>query len=257
MLVASDSFAAAVGRWMVSIVGFDEAVVGQSVLLAGVEKIRESCEEVGLILQQVDDLHGGAGLVVVKELAGVAGAKQASVDGLEGLALVEEVHAHLAEGRTVVGEGTVAYRGTRDGGEPAIENGILRGERAEDGQFVRREVVENLLRVGHVLLLIEVAGDEALHGGSQRRPVLGAVEDLQVDGGKMMVGIGVKLALVRGKWLDRDVCAGRVGIGLRAGKAVDVGICGFERPEHVIEGAVLHHQDDDVLETLNSRQSSV
>jgi hypothetical protein len=131
MLVAGDGLAAAVGCRMVGIVGFDEAVVGESVLAASGQKVRKGAKDGRLILQQVDDLHGGAGLVVVKELAGVAGAKQASVDGLEGLALVEEVHAHLAEGRTVVGEGTVAYRGTRDGGEPAIENGILRGERAE------------------------------------------------------------------------------------------------------------------------------
>src|ERR1700761_4182638 len=129
MLVARDRLAAAVGCGMVGVVRFDEAVVRKGVLAAGGEEVGKGAKDSRLVLQQVDDFHGGAGLVVVKQLAGVASAQQACVDGLKGLALVKEIHADLAEGRTVVGESTVAYRGSWDGGKPAIEDGILRGKR--------------------------------------------------------------------------------------------------------------------------------
>src|SRR5258707_13182309 len=98
MLVAGDGLAAAVGCGVVGIVGFDEAVVGERVLTAGSEEVGKRAKDSRLVLQEVDYLHGGAGLVIVKELAGVARAQQACVDGLEGLAFVEEVHADLAEG---------------------------------------------------------------------------------------------------------------------------------------------------------------
>ena len=61
---------------------------------------------------------------------------------------------------------------------------------------IRREVVEDVVRVRRVLLLVEVAGHEALHGGRQGWPMLGAVEDLQIDSGKMVIVVPVKLALI-------------------------------------------------------------
>jgi hypothetical protein len=82
--------------------------------------------------------------------------------------------------------------------------------------------------------------------------VQGVVEYLQVDGGEMMVWIGVELALVLGERLDLDQGAGGVGIGLVASEAVDVRVSGFECAEHVVEGSVLHHENNDVLEALNS-----
>ena len=114
MLIAGDGLTAAVGCGMVGIVRFDKAVVGKRVLLAGGEEVGKGAKDGRLVLQQVDYLHGGAGLVIVEELAGVARAQQARVDRLERFALVEEVHADLAEGRAVVSEGTVAYGGAGD-----------------------------------------------------------------------------------------------------------------------------------------------
>lgn len=257
MLIVGDLFAAAVGCWVVGVVGLDEAVVGEGVLLAGGEEVGEGAEEGGLILEEVDDLHGGTCLVEVEELAGVVGGKRANVDGRDVLAFVKDVHADLAEGGSVVSEGAVADGGAGDGREPAIKDGVLRCERGEDGEFVGREVVEDVVGVRGVLLLIEVAGDEALHGCRQRRSVLGAVEDLEVDGGEVVVGVGVELALVLGERLDFDGSAGGVGVGLGAGEAVDVGKFFLERAEHVVEGAVLHHEHDDMLEVLNSGQGSV
>jgi hypothetical protein len=52
--------------------------------------------------------------------------------------------------------------------------------------------------VGGVLLLVEVASDEALHGCGQRRALGGIAEYLQIDAGEVMIGIGVELALVLG-----------------------------------------------------------
>jgi hypothetical protein len=37
----------------------------------------------------------------------------------------------------------------------------------------------------------------------------------------------------------------------------NVGIQRLQSAEHVIEGAVLHHEDDDVLEVLNTGQASI
>ena len=165
MLIAGDGFAAAVRGVVVGVVGLDEAVVGERIVVAGAEEVGEGAEEAGLVLEEVDDFHRGAGLIVVEELDGVVGGEQAVVDALVLFADVEEVHADLTEGGAVVGEGAIADRWAGDGGEPAIEDGVFRGEGGEDGQLVGREVVEDFLRVGDVLLLVVVAADEALHGG--------------------------------------------------------------------------------------------
>ena len=68
------------------------------------------------------------------------------------------------------------------------------------------------MRVRGVLLLIKVAGDKALHGGGQRRTVLGAVEDLKIYGGKVVVGVGIKLALVLGQRLNPNQRSAGIGV---------------------------------------------
>ena len=64
----------------------------------------------------------------------------------------------------------------------------------------------------------------------------------------MMVGIGIELALELGERLGGRRGARRVGIGLRPVEAVDARVGRLQRTEHVIEGAVLHHQHDDVFQ---------
>jgi len=49
-----------------------------------------------------------------------------------------------------------------------------------------------------VAALLKIALDETLHGRLCRRAA-GAVVQLQIDAGKMMIGIGVELALVLGE----------------------------------------------------------
>src|SRR5882724_3460114 len=85
------------------------------------------------------------------------------VDTLVPLVPVEDIHTHLAEGGAVVCKGTVTERWAWYGGEPAVEDGELRCKGSKDGQFVRREVVENQMGVVEVMLLVEVTLDEALH----------------------------------------------------------------------------------------------
>ncbi len=108
-----------------------------------------------------------------------------------------------------------------------------------------------------VLLLVVIAANEALHGGRERRTLRGIAEDLEIDGGEVMVGVGIELALVFSFGKDVDLGSGGVGIGLVAGEAVDGGILGFESAEHVVEGAVLHHENDDMLEVFDSGFGSV
>jgi hypothetical protein len=43
-----------------------------------------------------------------------------------------------------------------------------------------------------------------------------------------------------------------VWIGLIADKNFDSGVRRAESPQHMVEGTVLHHEDDDVLEIIQS-----
>ncbi len=69
-----------------------------------------------------------------------------------------------------------------------------------------------------------------------------------------MVGIGVELALELRERLRRSRLAARVRIGLRAVEPVDPRVGRFQRAEHVIERAVLHHQDDDVFQFVETER---
>jgi hypothetical protein len=68
----------------------------------------------------------------------------------------------------------------------------------------------------------------------------------------VVVGIGIELALIFGLRQDRGLSAGGVGIGLVAIEPVDGWILRLQGAEHVVEGAVLHHKHDDMLELLDS-----
>jgi len=62
----------------VGVVRLDEAVVGKSVGLASVGGISKGAEKTGLVLEEVDYLHGGAGFIEVEEFDGVIGARRRS-----------------------------------------------------------------------------------------------------------------------------------------------------------------------------------
>jgi hypothetical protein len=77
---------------------------------------------------------------------------------------------------------------------------------------LRREVVQDVVGVRGVLLLIEVARDEALHRGGQRRTVLGTVEDLEIYCSEVVVGVGIELALVLGQGLNANLRSAGIGV---------------------------------------------
>jgi len=72
--------------------------------------------------------------------------------------------------------------------------------------------------VAEVGLLVEVAFREALHVGGAVGILRGgnASEDLEIGGGKVMVGVGIKLALVLSSRRHRHRHVGGVRIGLAA-----------------------------------------
>jgi hypothetical protein len=73
----------------------------------------------------------------------------------------------------------------------------------------------------------------------------------------VVVGIGIKLALIFGRGRDRHRHSRRIWIRFLPGQAVDFRPGGVQRAQHVIERAVLHHQNDDVLQILDSRLALV
>lgn len=72
----------------------------------------------------------------------------------------------------------------------------------------------------------------------------------------MMIRIWLQLALKIRLWLRLDLCAGRVRIAEVAGDTVDRGIHCLKRTEHVVEGAVFHHENNDVLELIQTGRHS-
>ena len=73
----------------------------------------------------------------------------------------------------------------------------------------------------------------------------------------MVVRVGIKLALIRRRRRHRHRDARRVRVSLMTRQPVDGWIGGTERPQHVIERAVLHHQHNDVLKVLDSWERAV
>ena len=107
------------------------------------------------------------------------------------------------------------------------------------------------MRAIDVVRLREIVLHETLHIGEAPIALLPAV-DLQIDAGKMVVGVRVELALELSVGLDFYGRALGVGIGFVSGEAVDLGVFLHQPAQHVVEGAVFHHQDDDVLEVVES-----
>jgi hypothetical protein len=103
--------------------------------------------------------------------------------------------------------------------------------------------------VPDIALLMEVAFYEALHVGLAVGAGVSA-KNLEVDGGKVMIGIGLQLRLKLSQRLRFDRIAFGVGIGVRASivNSADT----WQRSQHVVEGTVFHHQHDDVLQIIES-----
>ncbi len=141
---------------------------------------------------------------------------EARVNALDRLDYVKRIHIHAPERRSVMRERAVANGRARDRGEPAIEYRELQSEGGQYRQISLFEVIHDLLRLRDVLLLMEVTSDESLHVRDPTSAGRAAV-DLHIHGGKVVVGIRIKLSLKLGQRLrvDRIVLCIRVGVAAR------------------------------------------
>ncbi len=105
-----------------------------------IDELAVAAKNLRLVLQEIHNLHRRTLLVVVINLGGATRLHHALVNTLNGVLNVEEVHVHVAEGRSVVGERAVANGRSGNGGKPAVKDGILRCELGEHGQARRRKV---------------------------------------------------------------------------------------------------------------------
>ena len=105
--------------------------------------------------------------------------------------------------------------------------------------------------MSHILLLLEIVLHKTLHG-CHALAALVAIEDLLVHGGKGMVGVRIELALKLGERLHEDLVSLRVGVGLRSVHAINLRVHRLQRSQHVVERAVLHHEHDNVLQSVEA-----
>jgi hypothetical protein len=73
---------------------------------------------------------------------------------------------------------------------------------------------------------------------------------LQVNTGEVVVRVGIKLALKLREGLNFDRIASSIRIAFIAGQTVNTRILRLQSAQHVVEGAVFHHEDDNVLEII-------
>ena len=141
------------------------------------------------------------------------------------------------------GEGVEAVRpgGARDGGEPAVADAELAREVVVGGEVGAAVVAHDHVDRGSLRPALGVVGDEAAH----------PVRDLLGDAGTAVAGI-LRLRQRSPLQVPDRVLLALVAVretGRRPSTSVPTR---FEAQvaEHVIEGAVLEHQHDDVLDLL-------
>src|ERR1051326_1702758 len=142
-----------------------------------------------------------------------SGTDQTGVNAFDRLDDVEGVHIDAAERGAIVRKSTIADSRPGNRSKPSVEDGKFEGQGRQHRQIVLLEVVHDLLRMGDIAPLIEIAFHEPLHirGSSW---ALASAEDLQIHRGQTGVRVGVELSLkVRkrlrfnrracGVWIDR------------------------------------------------------
>src|SRR2546430_135269 len=78
MLIGGEGLAAF--TFMVVVIRLDEGIVGQGTFFAVIEKLRIGGEALGLILEEIDDFHGRAGLIKIVNFRSAAGVEHAVID---------------------------------------------------------------------------------------------------------------------------------------------------------------------------------
>src|SRR6267142_9910 len=250
MLVAGQYLTSA-GAGVVGIIRLDKAVFRELAGSGVSDKILVEAEEFRLVLQQVRHFQTGTRGIVVVDPGRMTGLIHARVDAENGVGNVEEVHVHVGERGAVVGEGAVAQRGAGDGGEPSVEQRVLGGEGGEYRKLLRGEIAHDRMRLVDARSLGGVAFDEALHVGDPIGTYVSA-EDLKIDARKVVVGIVLELSLKGGVGLHGNGVAGCVRVRFVSGETVDFGISFSKGSQHVVKGAVFHHENYDVFEIVQT-----
>jgi len=85
-----------------------------------------------------------------------------------------------------------------------------------------------------------------------RHPIvnLRTPENLQIGARKMVVWIIFLLAFKLRPWLHLHHDALCIRIRFIARETVDLGVLRFQPSQHVVKGAVFHHQNDDMFELI-------
>src|SRR5581483_6205652 len=105
---------------MIRIIWLDKAVLRQRARFAVIKKLIVSSEQLRLVLEQVDYFQTRTRRIEVINFCRVARIDQTFVDIQVLLVVVKDVHAHLTERGSIVGESAVAERRSRNGREPSI-----------------------------------------------------------------------------------------------------------------------------------------
>src|SRR5215467_3111946 len=118
----------AIGAGMVAVIRFDKAVGWQIPGLAVSDKVAVYSKQ-ALVLHEVNNLHGGAWLIIVVELRALASLLHAFINcgnpGAIRLGHQEHIHVDIAKGGSVVSERAVTDRGSGDRGKPSVEDSVF------------------------------------------------------------------------------------------------------------------------------------
>ena len=240
MLVAGERTA------VIDIVGLDERVLRQAVLLAVALEIAEQPEVARLIREQEGESKRAARGIVVVDLALLARLAQPLIDARPHAEVIGR-HVEPAERRAEVSERAVRQRRSWHRREPRVAHGIRARQRGQHRELLGLEAPHHDVAFalpGELLVVLH----EARHVGIRDRAAVRHSVHLHEDIDELVAGIDQELSLAAGARSDRDRLTGRGVVRVFAGqRAADRRVLALEQPQQVIERAVLHHQHDDVL----------
>ncbi len=223
MLVVGDLLSAS--GIVVAVVRLDERVIRQGSLIAVFLKLVECAEQLRLVLQQVRDLHGRTGRVVVVDLGCALRrrANQPAVNAFERFIHIKRIQIHPPERCPIMRKRSIADRRPWNRSKPPVEHSKFQRQAGQDRQLLLREVIHDLRRMLDVHLLIEVTLHEALHVWCPACAIVPA-KNLQVHGRKVVIGIRIKLTLKFRQRLRFDQRASRIRVTELVGNAINRGI---------------------------------
>src|SRR5450631_365373 len=228
----------------------EEAVGGKVIVVAGGnEVVNEGTEEI-LVAGEAVEGGGHGGIVVVDDGVELVFG-EALVDGGGEVAPVD-AHVHAADGGGGVHEGAIGEGGSRDGGKPAVKDAELLGQGGEYREGLGGETFHDAVGVFGISGFVFVAADETVHDGIFADCGGGVAVELGEDVETGVAWVGGEVTGETRVIGNRGGAAGGVAVAFGAFEAVDGPLRGLRETQHVIEGTVFHHEDDDVFEIVES-----